>query len=198
MARENGSTFLLLGAAAVAFYGYTQGWFSSLFGTTAAAATSTAAQQAAAAAAAAAKGPVVPPVGTVLTNAADLAAQVAAKDPYILPGPALIGQAPAGYSLAMDSMVGEVGGTGSAQGGFYVRNDVASALVALMNALQTATNVATGGVSAPVTLETLYQYPIQNLAQLKTVMSSAGLTGLGDYQRHMYTRTGRYRPARVA
>ena len=44
----------------------------------------------------------------------------------------------------------------------------------------------------PVTLATLYNYPVSNLAQLQTIMSSAGLTGLGDFKRHMATRTGRW------
>src|SRR5271157_335557 len=41
MAKDNSSTLILLGAAAVAVYGYTQGWFAWLFGSTATATATT-------------------------------------------------------------------------------------------------------------------------------------------------------------
>ena len=57
---------------------------------------------------------------------ADLAAQVAANDPYILPDDTTIGSAPTGYQTATDSIASEVG---TKSGQFYVRDDVAAALV---------------------------------------------------------------------
>jgi hypothetical protein len=203
MASENsGSTILLLGAAAVAVYGYTQGWFSKLFGTTTTSTTQTAAQiaaaqaataQAAAAAAASAaqNSPILPPLGTILNNAPQIALQVAAKDKYILPGPALYSAAspPAGYTAAIDALASEVGG---GSGGFYLRNDIAAAVLATVNGLLQAQGLP------GLTLGTLTQFPIESLSTVNQIATSAGLSGLGDYQRHMYTRTGRYRPVRVA
>jgi hypothetical protein len=189
MAHEGGggSTILLLGAAGVAIYGYFQNWFASFgFASTAAAATPAAPASTTPAASTAS----VPALGSVVHSAADVAAQVAAKDPYILPDNSVISQAPVGYVLAANSTPAE---TGTTNGQFYLRSDVADAVVALINAVNTA-----AGRGASASLLTLYNFPIANLAQLKTIMSSKGLTGLGDYQRHMYTRTGRYRPVRVA
>jgi hypothetical protein len=198
--------FVVLGG--IAIYGYFQGWFASLglAPTAAAGAVATGGQApAATAAGAVAKGGNPPAataaagaVGTPVSSAAQLSAQIAAQDPYILPGPSLISSPPAGYSLAMDSNVTEAGGAaGTQQGQFYIRNDVATALIAALNALGTQENIlaqAQGQPASfvPVTLATLYNYPVSNLAQLQTIMSSAGLTGLGDFKRHMATRTGRW------
>ena len=196
MAKDSSTgTILLLGGLGVAVWGYFQGWFSSLGFAPAAAATtpgttttttttSTAANPPAATAAA-------PKLGTVLTSAAQLAAQVAAGDAYILPGPTLISQPPTGYSLASDSNNAEVGypATNTAPGTFYVRNDVAAALVGVLNAAQVATHTGPGNV----TTATLYQFPIQSLTQLQQIMTAAGLSGLGGLAQYMYTRTGRVR-----
>ena len=222
MAKDSSGTIILLGGLGVAAYGYFAGWFNSILtqfglplpsGTAAATipttTTVTAAQLAALQAAAAAQGaasnvgaPVgpaaisptaglapLPALGTVLTTSAQLAGQVAAKDAYILPGPALISQAPAGYTLATDAAAAEVGG---GSGGFYLRNDVAAALLGVQNLLATAAG------QPPLSLATLYTVPISNLAQLQTIMTAQGLSGhtrygMGDFARHMYSRTGRIR-----
>lgn len=157
---DSSGTIMLLGAAAVAFYGYTQGWFAGLFGTAAPVA----------AAAPTSTGPVVPKLGTVVTNAADLQAQVAANDPYILPSAAIQGSAPAGYTTATNAKASE---TGAPNGQFYLRNDVASALLPV--------------IGQGATLGTLYQFPVANLADVMAIMTSKGLSGY-TFQRYMQSR----------
>lgn len=189
MAKESSGTFILLGVAAVGVYGYLNGWFSGLLGTTttaAAAAVPTPTSTTAAAPAAS-----VPALGSVVHTAADLAAQVAARDPYIFPDSSLIGQAPAGYVLAKDATVSE---TGTVDGSFYLRADVAQAVLGVINLINAAASGGTGATQQ--TLATLYLAPVSNLAQIKTIMSSSGLSGFGDFQRHMAARTGRYQAAR--
>jgi hypothetical protein len=105
-------------------------------------------------------------------------AQVAAKLPYILPDNSTIGSAPAGYTLATDATLSETGTTG---GGVYLRNDVAQALLNVINTLLALSAVGSQGTTPYVALSlaTLYTSPFQNLAQLHTIMASAGLSGLG-------------------
>lgn len=180
MAKDSTGTILLLGAVGVAVYGYTQGWFSQLFGVTAIPGTTTldASQTAAikaqlAALAAQGTNPpptasptpaAVPALGTTVTSAGQVAAQVAAKDPYILPDATTWGAysvtPPAGYSNFNLSDKGNV----------LLRQDVAS-----------LANLQVGATGNPIAL-----------TDLQGLMTTKGLSGgLGDYRRHLYSRTGR-------
>jgi len=192
MAKESSTgTILLLGGLGVAVWGYFQGWFSSLGFTPAAAKPVTGTPAASTAATPPAATAAAPKLGTILTSAAQLAAQVAAGDAYILPGPSLISSPPTGYTLATDSNNAEVGfaAGNTAPGSFYLRDDVAAALVATINAGQLATQTGPGNV----TTATLYQFPIQSLTQLQQVMTGAGLHGLSGLAQYLYTRTGHVR-----
>jgi hypothetical protein len=110
------------------------------------------------------------PLGSTVTTSAQVAAQVAAGDAYILADPIAYNvpmMAPAisaGYSLFPGSTDSSI---------IYLRPNVAAAVAAAS--------------PAPTTL-----------AQIQAVMSTSGLSGLGDYQRYIYTRTGKFRPVRVA
>ncbi len=176
MAKDTGTILLLGGGAALLYYGYTQGWFSNLFGASAPAAgsTLTAAQQAALLAAAAnmntgvpasATPPAaVPALGTTVTSAAQVAAQVAAKDPYILPDATTFGA----YSVTPP--MGYASFSLTDKGNVLLRQDVAD-----------AANLLVGTTSNPI-----------SLTDLQALMSTKGLSGgLGDYRRHLYSRVGR-------
>ena len=190
MAKDSTGTILLLGAAGLAFYGYTQGWFNALLvslgmpipaGTinpngptiidTVTGKTLTPAQQAALTAAAAAQtgsaatpAPTVPALGTTVTSAAQVAAQVGANDPYILPDATTYGA----YSVSPP--MGYASFNLTDKGNVLLRQDVAN-----------AANLQVGTTSNPI-----------SLTDLQALMSTKGLSGgLGDYRRHLYSRTGR-------
>lgn len=183
MAKGSSNTILLLGAAGVAVYGYMQGWFDSIlssFGVSAAAAPVIAANKPAAA-------PVVtpvPPLNTTVTNAADALRQVAANDAYVLPDAATFvsfqGALPGGYNTVTTTDKGQI----------LLRPDVYAAVSGVLS--NRVKRAADAGASAT---------SIQNagqttLAEIQTMMSTQGLSGLGDFQRHMGMRTGRVRPVR--
>lgn len=164
MAKETG-TILLLGGAAVAIYGYFQGWFSGLTTKTA----PSPAPPPTTTAPGTTGGPAntVPPMGTVVVSVPQALAQVAAKDAYVMPNMdvyvALQTQIPAnsGYNFYVDSNGVPL----------LLRDDV-------YNALQASPAGAAGTVS---------------LADIKKVMVTQGLSGctrygLGDYQRYLTTR----------
>jgi len=181
---ESGATSLLMigGIAVVGYLAYVNGWLSSLFGTTAAttttATTGTTAPVTGSVSPTAAAVVGTPPLGTVVHNNTDLQAQVAAQLPYIMPDNSTIGSSPVGYTLATDATPSETGTTG---GQFYLRNDVAQAAVNGLNSLLNLASVGSQGTIPYVALSpaTLYTAPFQNLAQLHSVMASAGLKGLG-------------------
>lgn len=150
---DSGNTILLLGVAGVAFYGYLQGWFSGLFGIAVAAAAPAATGGTPAA-------PAIPKLGSVVTNFADLQAQAAANDPYIFPNAAILSTAPANYVLAADATTSE---TGTSNGQFYLRSDVANALLPI--------------IGNGATLATLYQFPVAKLSDIQAIMTSKGMSG---------------------
>jgi hypothetical protein len=188
---ESGATSLLMigGIAVAGYLAYVNGWLSSLFGTTAAATTTgttttgTAAPVTGSVSPTAASVVGTPPLGTVVHNNTDLMAQVAAQLPYIMPDNSTIGSAPAllpefaaGYTLATDAAVSETGTTG---GSLYLRNDVAQALLDVLANQQMQSKTLSITPYVPLSLATLYTSPFQNLAQLHSIMASAGLSGLG-------------------
>lgn len=179
MAKGSSNTILLLGAAGVAVYGYTQGWFNTILASFGGAA----AAPAIAAKPAAAVTP-VPPLGTTVTNAADALRQVAANDAYVLPDAATFvsfqGALPGGYNTVTTTDKGQI----------LLRPDVYAAVSGVLS--NRVKRAADAGASAT---------SIQNagqttLAEIQTMMSTQGLSGLGGLQRHMLTRTGRARPVR--
>lgn len=182
MAKGSSNTILLLGAAGVAFYGYTQGWFNSILssfgpiinvgggGSSGTNPQLTAAQAAAIQAAAAKQGsapipPVatVPPLGTIVKNAGEVQAQAAAKDPYILPDAGTF------TPYAMSPLPGYVAF------GLKAGNDYSNVLLR-----QDVYDLANSTVSASGN-------PL-SLTDLQALMKTKGLSGLGDYRRHLYTR----------
>jgi hypothetical protein len=150
----NSNTLLLLAAAGVGVYGYMQGWFSGLFGAAAPAATSAAPAPAA-----------VPPLGTTVSSAAQVGAQAAAKDPFILPdGPtfqATVATPPSGYTPFSLTDKGNV----------FLRSDVYA-----------AANAAVNANSAPL-----------SLSALQSLMTTGGMSGLGQYAHYLGTRYGKWR-----
>ena len=142
----NTNTILLLAAAGVGVYGYMQGWFKNLFSTPAATPP---------------PAPTPPPaLGATVSNAAQVAMQAAAKDPYILPdGPtfaAVVATPPAGYTPFSLTDKGNI----------FLRNDV----YAVANA-----SVNTNG--APL-----------SLSALQSLMTAGGMSGLGQYAHFLQSR----------
>jgi len=198
MAKDSTTTILLLGAVGVGVWGYFQGWFAQWGLAPAASGALTAAQKAALAAAAAAQGaaagtttaaPAVTPVpalGTTVTNANDVLRQVAANDAYILPDAATFaefqGALPGGYQTVTTSDKGQI----------LLRPDVYAAVQTLI-----ANNVSRAS-AAGASAQSIQNASQVSLANIQQTMSTAGLSGLGDYQRHVFSRTGRIRPVRVA
>ena len=159
---KGSDTIMLLGAAAVAYYGYTQGWFSGILGKLGGGAPAPATPAAAPAPA--------PTLGSKVGTVAQIAAQAAANDAYILPDwtmlPSASTPAPSGYSQFVLTDYPQ---------GVFLRQDVDI----LANQIV--------GSSGPIAL-----------ADLQKAMTAKGLSGLGDFQRYIVTRTGRIRPVRVA
>lgn len=189
MAKDSTGTLLLLAAAGVGVYGWMQGWFAQ-FGLSAPGSSpapspnpNTGTSSSGGATVKTPAGPVVPALGTVIHNAADLAAQVAAKDAYIFPDNSLIGSPPVGYVMATDATGSETGSVdGKGVGTFYLRLDIAQAVLDVINTINSASG-------APVaSLQDLYRSPVSNLKQIQGIMTAKGLSGLGDYRRYLQSR----------
>lgn len=176
MAKDSTGTILLLGGAGLAAYGWYAGWFANFLPATAA----SPAKTPAAGGGSSSAPPPVPPLGTTVTTAADALAQVAAKDPYILPtAPVyaqLIAALPAGYQVM----------TTTDAGGVLLRQDVYAAVSTdVANRISRAMSSGASGASVQAA-------GLLTTEQIKQVMSNQGLSGLGDYRRHLAARTGRY------
>lgn len=169
---EHGSTLLVIGGVAVVGYLlYSNGFFNS-FGTTAAAPATTGngvfpTNPITAGTTIVNAPPVTPPLGTAVNTPQDLASQIKANYPYIIPG-AGVGSGGAvtlapGYSLINTTDSGPV----------LLRGDVASAVQTTINNRLTRA----GGASIP----SLQQATDESLAQVLQVMSTQGLSGLGNF-----------------
>ena len=149
---HTGNLLLLVGVGVAGYLAYVNGWFSSLFGgVTAAAQPLTVTTTGTGTTTAPAASVTAPPLGTTVSSAAQVAAQVAANYPYILPNATTFGaytsSAPSGYAAFYLTDAGNV----------LLRQDVASAA---------NQQVSSSGVS-------------MSLSDLKTLMQSKGLSGLG-------------------
>lgn len=163
---------LMAGAGVAAYLAYTNGWF----GTTATAVAapppppssgpgSTGNQVAKSQIVGAPAPP--PPLGTIVHNGNDLAAQLAAKYMYVIPDPSLSALstqlASAGYQLFSTSDSGNV----------YVRPDIANAVNAdIANRVGRAT-------SAGASQQSITNAAAETYAQIQQLITSQGLTGLG-------------------
>lgn len=167
---KGGSMLLLLGAAGVALYGYFNGWFSSL--TTAVMAspaptpTTGTVNPVTNPATQIVNAPSTPPpIGTVVTNANDLAAQAAASYMYILPAQSignLLSLVPNGYTPIVTADYGTV----------YLRNDVFGVVSTdLQNRIARAVNAGAAATS-------IQQSTQLSLDQIKVDAQTAGLSGL--------------------
>lgn len=123
--------------------------------------------------------PPVPPLGTTVTNANDALRQAAANDAYIIPDAAtfsvLQSAPPSGYGWI----------TTTDKGGILLRPDV---LAAVQTAITNRVNRATSQGAAASSIQAAGQV---TLADIQSMMSNVGLSGFGDFRRHMFTRTGR-------
>lgn len=184
MAKDN--TIILLAVGAAGVYAWYKGYLaqfgipgpSSSSGTTLTAAQIAAIQQAQAAAGTASTTPSVPALGTTVTNASDALKQAAANDAFIIPDAAtfsiLQAAPPAGYGWIMTTD----------KGGILLRPDV-------LSAVQTAiTNRVNRAVSQGAAASSIQQAGQVTLADIQQMMTTSGLTGLGEYRRHIFTRTG--------
>lgn len=174
MTRQNPNStgmIVMLGAVAVAAYGYMAGWFTTATAATTVLPPSTPTTGTSATNPINAGTQLVntpstpPPLGTVVSDANGIAAQAAAGYAYILPAQSLtniMSLTPNGYSNINTTDYGSV----------FVRNNVFSAVNAdLQNRMQRAINSGASATS------------VQNssnltLAQIVTSMSTNGLTGL--------------------
>lgn len=187
MAKDN-STLLILGALGVGgYFAYTQGMLDDLlvkFGIQPHGKPGTTAKQNA------------PPALGKVADTAGIAKQVAAQDPYIIPSVASVSQPPTGYASihVKDKSAAPVGV-------IYLRSDIAGKTLDAANQAIPVLNLqakalwdgrlainpdTAGAMPEPLpflTLDTL------SLNDLKSIV---GLSGLGEYRRHVYTRTGRY------
>lgn len=177
MASSSTSTILLVGgAAAVAYFGYTQGWFSNLIGSAAPMAaapppvvpTPAPGQTTPGTVGTTPPAPTAPPLDTTIVSLPQALAQIAAKDLYIKPNLDL-------YVLLQTAVPPNSGYN------FYV--DPNGLPLLLRNDVMTAVQASPAG--ATLTLD-----------DIKKLITTAGLSGLGDFRRHMWTRTGRV--ARIA
>lgn len=179
MASNSTGTIVLLGGVGVAIYGYMNNWFASMgFPYASAVPVATPATVSKAAAAPpVSSGP--PPLGTTVTTANDALTQVAANDPYIIPdaptAAVLQAATPSGYSWI----------TTTDRGPILLRSDV-------YGAVQTnLTNTINRAIAAGAALTSVQAAGQTTLPQIQTAMSTNGLSGLGDFRRHMFSRTGR-------
>lgn len=171
---EAGGMLLLAGVAAAAYYAYSQGWFGG--GTAVATLPSTPQPTTGTI------NPVInpatqivntpstpPPLGTVVNNANDIAAQLAAKYPYIIPDPSNVNAlggpiAQAGYTnvtyiIDRDAVTGT-----PITATIYLRPDVATAVNAgVQNRMDRS-----GGTADPN----------DTLLQIQQAMSASSLSGL--------------------
>lgn len=176
---------LMLGGAAVAVYGYSQGWFDSIFGggtpvyapiAPPPAPTGNPIANAATQIVNAPSTP--PPLGTVVNNANDIDAQLKAKMAYIIPDSSNLAAlaAPlvsAGY-INMTYVITTDAVTGApVTATLYVRPDVATPVQSVID-----NRVARGGDAAS---------PYDSLDQINTVMSTNGLTGVRSRNNLGYT-----------
>jgi len=121
-----------------------------------------------------------PPLGTIVTNANDIAAQVTAKLPYIVPDPTVISSAPAGYV-----MVAATDKAAAPAGAFYLRGDIAAKMLSIDQIAAAAAANATGDSGTQtLTLNDLgsNQWAAQNPAQVLQVTGMKGLRGLGGFR----------------
>lgn len=182
---QGSGMLLMLGGAAVAVYGYTQGWFDGLFG-------GPAVTYAAIPPPPAPSGnPIAdpatqivntpsapPPLGTIVTNANDVDAQLKAKYAYIIPDPSNVnalggpiastGYINMTYVLAHDAVTGA-----PVTATVYVRPDVSAPVQASIDA-----RVARGA-------DPLTSY--DTIDQINSVMSTNGLTGIRGRNNLGYT-----------
>lgn len=164
---ETGTLLLLGGVGVLGYLAYTQGWLSSLFGSTATTTTGTTPLTpgtSGGTSTAATNISGTPALGTPITSNSQVAMQVMANYPYIIPVTSSSAQKPGGYTLAADTNAAE-----APTGQVWVRNDIAVALLAWMNK-----NYA----NAPATIGTLFTLPV-TLAQIQSVMQTNGLSGMG-------------------
>lgn len=175
MAKDSTGTILLLGGLGVAVYGYMNGWFNSfLGGTSTVLAAATPATPTTPATPAARP---VPVLGTTVTNSTDALAQISANDPYVIPDAATF----ASMQTVLPSGWASVQTTD--KGGVFLRPDVYGAV---QSVIQGRLARAAG---APVT--SLQTAALTNLGEIQRAMTNQGLSGLGDFRRHMYARSGR-------
>lgn len=172
MAKDGLSTILLLGGVgAAAYWAYSQGYLAQFGFAPAGAGPPVPATSGTPAP----SGP--PPLGTPVTSAAAALQQVGANDAYILPDPATFAALqtalPGGYNWINTSD----------KGGVLLRPDVYAAVNTF---IQARVQRATGGSPQSIT-----NASTPSLADIQGVMTQNGLTGLGDFRRHMFTRTGR-------
>jgi hypothetical protein len=174
MAKDSTGTILLLGGVGALAYGYYAGWFAQ-FGLGPIA--SPAAVPASTPAASTVPAP-VPALGTVVHTTADALAQIKANDAFILPDAATF--------AALSGATSYQPITTTDNGQILLRPDVNSAVQSVIS-----------GRVARASTEGAATQSIQNagqvtLAQIQQMMTNSGLSGLGDFARHMFTRTGRY------
>ena len=187
---EHSGTLLLLGAAAVGAYGWYAGWFTSLMPVTTVA-------PAAPAQPSGTTNPVLnpntqivnapstaPPLGTIVTNANDQAAQVAANYTYIVPSAALVSQAPSGYAMVKVSNMAV-----APAGVIYLRNDILQKDLATANAVINAANAATRAtMQANQSANMFSPQPLLDASSFTLADLSSGVSGLGASRR--YSRSG--------
>lgn len=174
--KENPETGMMLGllaAAGVAIYGYYQGWFG---GTTVVAApvpspsigTSNPITNPATQIVNTPSTP--PPLGTVVTTGNDVAAQLAAKYPFIIPDPSNVNGlggalATAGYINLSYNISADGSSANPILQTIYLRPDIAAAI--------------NSDLSGRTSRAGSQQY--DTLSQIKQVMSNANLSGLNGF-----------------
>lgn len=107
--------------------------------------------------------PAVPALGTTVKSAADVAAQAAAKDAYILPDAATF------TTFAQTPLNGYQAFSLTDYPNVLLRQDVWA-----------TANTQVGSTGTPLSLK-----------DLQALMTKSGLSGLGDFRRHMFVRSGR-------
>lgn len=107
--------------------------------------------------------PTPPALGTIV-NQSGVLLQAAAKDPFIMPDAATFGL------YAVTPLDGYSAFSLTDVPNILLRQDVYS-----------AANAKVGASGNAISLQ-----------QLKDLMKTGGMSGMGDYRRHVFTRTGRY------
>lgn len=187
MAKDN-STILIIGALGVGgYFAYTQGMLDPLLvklgiqphGTPTPSSTP---QNKTAA----------PPAPGAIADTAGITKQVAAQDPYIVPSAASVSQPPAGYVMVhVKDMKAAPAGVIYMRADIAQKNlDAANQAIPLLN-LQAKAVWDTAVAMNPQTAGPMpTPLPALTLATLSfnDLKSIVGLSGLGDYQRFLYTR----------